>query len=97
MVVNMIARNQTLENIANRLPECTEIFSELKNARYLSGFDMENGYWNVALDEKSKRLTAFGSECGSWMYKCLPQGMVSSGPYFQAWCERLFRRYNILS
>jgi hypothetical protein len=23
--------------------------------------------------------------------------MVSSGPYFQAWCERLFRRYNILS
>ena len=67
MVVNMIARNQTLENIANRLPECTEIFSELKNARYLSGFDIENGYWNIALDEKSKRLTAFGSECGSWM------------------------------
>jgi len=97
MVVNMIARNATLEPIANRLPECTEIFMALKGAKYLACFDLENGYWNVALDEKSKRLTAFGSEMGSWCWKCLPQGMVSSGPYFQAWCERLFRKYNVLA
>ena len=97
MVVNMIARNATLESIANRMPECTEIFMALKGAKYLACFDLENGYWNVALDEKSKRLTAFGSEMGSWVWKCLPQGMVSSGPYFQAWCERLFRKYNILA
>ena len=42
-------------------------------------------------------VTAFGSEMGSWCWKCLPQGMVSSGPYFQAWCERLFRKYNVLA
>ena len=97
MVVNMIARNATLESIANRMPDCTEIFMALKHAKFLSSFDLENGYWNVSLDESSKRLTAFGSEMGSWVWKCLPQGMVSSGPYFQAWCERLFRRYNILA
>jgi hypothetical protein len=35
MVVNMIARNATLENIANRMPDCTEIFMALKHAKYL--------------------------------------------------------------
>ena len=63
-----------------RTAETKELKSaRMKNAKFLSGFDMENGYWNVALDGKSKRLTAFGSECGSWMWRCLPQGMVSSG------------------
>ena len=97
MVVDMRARNQTLVNIGNRMPEISEIFLELKNAKFLSGFDLENGYWLVGLDEKSKRLTAFGSEYGSWMWRCLPQGMVNSGLYFQAWCERLFRKYGILA
>ena len=36
MVVNMIARNATLESIANRMPECTEIFMALKGAKYLT-------------------------------------------------------------
>ena len=55
------------------------------------------GYWHVYLDEPSKRLTAWGSEQSQWVWKCLPQGMVSSGPYFQSWVERLFRRHNILA
>ena len=28
-----------IENVANLLPECTEIFQELKHAKVLSGFD----------------------------------------------------------
>lgn len=97
LVVNMQARNATLESIANRIPDTTEIFQRLKHAKMLSVCDLCNGYWNVSLDEQSKRLTAWGSEQSQWVWRCLPQGMVSSGPYFQSWVERLFRRHNILA
>lgn len=97
MVVNMQARNATLESIANRIPDTNEVFQRLKHAKLLSVCDLSNGYWNVGLDEHSKRLTAFGSEQSQWVWRCLPQGMVSSGPYFQMWVERLFRRHNILA
>ena len=30
------------------------------------------------------------------MFKCLPQGLSVSGPYFQAWLTRLFRKYNVV-
>ena len=97
LVVNMQARNATLESIANRIPDTAEIFQRLKHANLLSVCDLCNGYWNVSLDEKSKRLTAWGSEQSQWVWRCLPQGMVSSGPYFQTWVERLFRRHGILA
>ena len=97
LVVNMQARNATLESIANRIPDTAEIFQRLKHAKLLSVCDLCNGYWNVSLDEQSKRLTAWGSEQSQWVWKCLPQGMVSSGPYFQTWVERLFRRHGILA
>ena len=96
-MVNMQAINATLESIANRIPDTTEVFQRLKHAKMLSVCDLSNGYWNVGLDPQSKRLTAFGSEQSQWVWKCLPQGMVSSGPYFQSWVERLFRRHNILA
>ena len=69
-------------------------------------FDVKDGYWNCPLfyDEtdpdsarnNSRRLTAFQSECGEWQFKCLPQGLSCSGPYFQAWLTRIFRKYNIV-
>ena len=62
LVVNMQAINATLESIANRIPDTTEVFQRLKHAKMLSVCDLSNGYWNVGLDPQSKRLTAFGSE-----------------------------------
>eukprot|EP01043_Picozoa_sp_COSAG02_P108883 COSAG02_NODE_44933_length_361_cov_1.568702_1_plen_58_part_10 len=58
----MIGRNTTVENIGHRMPEIHEIFCNFKEAQWLSAFDAENGYWNVSLTERSKRLCAFGSE-----------------------------------
>ena len=86
-----------LESIGNRIPETAELYHSLVGCNVLSACDMKDGYWNVGLDEESMRLTAFCSEAGSWCWRCLPQGMVSSGPYFQTWMERLLRRHNMLA
>ena len=78
----------------------------LKDAKVINVFDVRDGYWNCPLfyDEtdpdcernNSRRLCAFQSECGEWMFKCLPQGLSVSGPYFQAWLTRIFRKYDIV-
>jgi hypothetical protein len=41
-------------------------------------------------------LTAFQSEAGEWMWRCVPQGLSCAGPFFQAWIVRIFRKYNIV-
>ena len=93
-VVDLRARNSTLITVANQLPEASALFEMLKDAKVINVFDVRDGYWNCPLfyDEtdpdcernNSRRLCAFQSECGEWMFKCLPQGLSVSGPYFQA-------------
>ena len=105
-VVDLRARNNTIVNIANQLPEAAMIFELLRTAKVINVFDVKNGYWNCPLffDEKdpgcaqnnSRRLTAFQSECGEWQWKCLPQGLSSAGSYFSAWLTRIYRKYDIV-
>ena len=68
------------------------MFEHLRDAVLISLFDVRDGYWICPISKESMPLTAFQSECGEWMWKCLPQGMSCSGPYYQAWLGRLSRR-----
>ena len=67
-----------------------------QGAKVISVFDVKDGYWACPLDESSIPLTAFQSECGAWVWKCLPQGLSCSGPYFHSWLTRVYRKYNIV-
>ena len=64
--------------------------------KVISVFDVKDGYWACPLDESSIPLIAFQSECGAWVWKCLPQGLSCSGPYFNAWLTRIYRKYKIV-
>jgi hypothetical protein len=95
-VVDLRNRNETIRQIANQLPEASLLFEYLRDAVAISLFDVRDGYWNCPLHEESQALTAFQSEAGEWMWKCLPQGLSCAGPFFQAWIVRIFRKYNIV-
>ena len=51
----------------------------------ISILDLKNGYWLSGLDEKSKELTAFSCEFGTFEYNVAPQGLVCSVAHFQSW------------
>ena len=95
-VVDLRNRNNTIHGMANYLPEACVIFEYLRGAKVISVFDVKDGYWACPLDESSIPLTAFQSECGAWVWKCLPQGLSCSGPYFNAWLTRIYRKYKIV-
>ena len=55
----------------------------LHKAKYITKIDCTSGYWQIPLDEKSRKLTAFTTRDGRWQYKSLPMGITNAAPTFQ--------------
>ena len=49
----------------------------------MTKIDCTSGYWQIQLDENSKKLTAFTTKDGRWQYKSLPMGITNAAPTFQ--------------
>ena len=49
-----------------------------------SKWDIEDGYYNIALDESSRHLTAFSTDEGCFWYNVLPQGLKGAAEAFQS-------------
>ena len=70
----------TLEDIAPRLAGST-VFSSL---------DAASGFWQIPLNEPSRKLTTFITPFGRYMFKRLPFGINSASEIFQRKMSELF-------
>lgn len=76
--------NKATKKDAYPLPRISSILDQLKGAKYLSTIDLKNGYWQVALTENSKHLTAFTVPgMGLFEFKVMPFGLHSAPATFQ--------------
>lgn len=76
--------NDISEKDAYPLPQVNSTLDKLRNAKYMSTIDLENGYWQVPLDEKSKPVTAFTVPGrGLFQFKVMPFGLHSASATFQ--------------
>lgn len=57
------------------LPRIDEILDGLGRAKYFSVIDLQSGYHQIPIDEKSRYLTAFSTENGLFQWKVLPFGI----------------------
>ena len=85
LVTDYRAINAVVEPIQHYIPDVHSMYEKLRNAKYISTLDLKNGYWLSGLDEKSKELTAFSCEFGTFEYNVTPQGLVCSAAHFQNW------------
>ena len=69
----------TLEDIAPRLAGST-VFS----------LDAANGFWQIPLNERSRKLTTFITPFGRYIFKMLPFGIYSASEIFQRKMSELF-------
>jgi len=65
------------------LPRIDDILDQLGRAKFFSCLDLTSGFHQIGLDEKSRDITSFSTENGSFRYTRLPYGLKVAPNSFQ--------------
>ena len=74
---------QALIRPIHRCPMLNDILPKLNNVQYTSIIDVNSGYHNLKLNNKSSYITMFACPFGWYRYKCLPFGAAPVGDMFK--------------
>ena len=75
------------------LPIIPDLMRNFKEARFFSKLDFDSGYFQLQMDEESKKYTAFICEFGFFEWNCMPQGLQNAGASFQREMDNLLREH----
>lgn len=80
LVVDYRKLNNCIEDDKFPLPDINEIFESLTGSIYFTHLDLYQGYYNIKLDENSRKYTAFCS--GQYQMTRMPMGLKTSPSSF---------------
>ena len=66
-----------------------DIMSKLKDDKFFSKIDLTKGFWQFMVEKSSQHLTAFSTMDGSYTFKKMTFGLVSSGSTFNRIMRKL--------
>lgn len=82
LVIDYRKLNDRIQDDKFPLPNISEILDSLSGAIYYTHLDLFSGYYQVELDENSRKYTAFCSDQGQFQMKRLPMGLKTSPNVF---------------
>ena len=65
------------------IPRINDSIDKIGNVRYVSKFDLLNGYWQGPLTDRAKEVSAFVVDDNLYQYKVMPFGMKNASVTFQ--------------
>ena len=83
--------NQCIIPDSYALPKIDETLDRLSDSSWYCSLDLQSGYWQLALDPKSRPKTAFHSSLGLFQMKVLPMGLINSSACFSRVMEKILR------
>ena len=75
------------ENIPNQ----DDLFIKLWDAQFFTKIDLCKGYWQIPMEENSKRYTAFQTPLGLMQFRFMPFGLVNAPATFARMMRSLLR------
>lgn len=76
--------NDLSEEVDSPLPLIYETIKDLGSAHIFSTIDLKSGYWQIPMEESSKRLTAFSvPDGGRYQFRVMPFGLMNAPSTFQ--------------
>ena len=65
------------------IPRIDDCIDKVGNSKYVTKFDLLEGFWQVPLTERAKEVSAFATPNGLYKHKVMPFGMKNSPATFQ--------------
>jgi len=81
--------NKAVKRERYMLPTLEDILHKLRGAKVFSKLDATSGFFQLPLDEESKKMTTFITPYGRYFYTRLPQGITSAPEIFQRTVEEI--------
>jgi hypothetical protein len=87
--------NDVTEDEMSQLPIIQETLKDLGGAKIFSTIDLQKGYWQIPVEEASRKYTAFTTPDGaSYQFRVLPFGLKGAPAHFQkTMCQEVLAGY----
>ena len=82
------------ERLIFPIPNVDEILDSLSGSRYFSTLDLGNAYYQIELEESSKKKTAFSTRDRQYCFKRMPFGIAAAPATFQKMMSRMLGSLN---
>ena len=83
--------NDLIVSDAHPLPLPEDMFDKLQGHRLFSKMDLTKGFWQIPLDEASRKILAMDTLLGLYEPNTMPFGMKNAPAVFQREMQRVFR------
>ena len=87
--VDLSRLNRSVKREYHPLPDIETTLGLLAGAKIFSKLDANSGFWQILLDEQSKKLTTFITPFGRYYFNRLPFGISSAPEVFQKRIQRI--------
>ena len=77
------------------IPIIEDIFDSFSGLKYFSTLDMASGYWQIPLEEESKKYTAFTCFLGTFEWKVMPFGLTNAPATFQRFMDEMIYEFSL--
>lgn len=82
--------NKVIKREFFQIPTVEELLTELSGAKVFSILDANQGFYQIPLDDQSKKLCTFATPFGRYMFSRLPFGVSSAPEVFHKQFKQIF-------
>ena len=92
--VDLTKLNKSVKSENFPLPRVEEILATLEGSRVFSKMDANSGFWQIELEEESRKYTTFITPFGRFQFCKMPFGISAAPEFFQRQMTKLLEGLN---